>query len=78
MAAPQHYRVRRDKVDRTGVITLRHNSRLHHIGLGRRHVGVRVLVLVAGSDVRVLAEDGELLRQLTLNPGRDYQPQHQP
>src|SRR5207244_7687754 len=26
---PPHYRIRRDKVDITGVITLRHNSRLH-------------------------------------------------
>jgi hypothetical protein len=78
LQAPSHYRVRHDKVDRTGVITLRHNSRLHHIGLGRRHAGVRVLVLVADLDVRVITEHGELLRELTLDPGRDYQPQHQP
>jgi transposase InsO family protein len=77
LAVPTHHRVRRDKVDRTGVITLRHNSRLHHIGLGRRHAGVRVLVLVAGLDVRVLTEDGQLLRALTLDPSRDYQPQAQ-
>jgi len=72
-----HYRVRRDKIDTTGVITLRHNSRLHHIGIGRRHVGIRVLVLVADLDVRVVTEDGELLRQLTLDPTRDYQPHGQ-
>ncbi len=69
-----HYRVRKDKVDITGVITLRHNSRLHHIGLGRRLTGTRVLVLVADLHVRVLTEDGELLRELTLDPSRDYQP----
>ena len=45
---PPHFRVRRDKIDITGVITLRHNSRLHHIGLGRRLVGTRVLALVDG------------------------------
>jgi transposase InsO family protein len=77
-AVPAHYRVRTDKVDRTGVITLRHNSRLHHIGLGRRHAGVRVCLLVADLEVRVLAEDGQLLRALTLDPGRDYQPQQRP
>jgi transposase InsO family protein len=77
-AVPAHYRVRTDKVDRTGVITLRHNSRLHHIGLGRRHAGVRVCLLVADLEVRVLAKDGQLLRALTLDPGRDYQPQQQP
>jgi transposase InsO family protein len=31
-----HVRVLRDKIDITGVITLRHNSQLHHVGLGRR------------------------------------------
>jgi hypothetical protein len=51
--APADYRVRRDKVDTTGAITLRHNSRLHHIGLGRRHAGTRMLVLVANPEVRV-------------------------
>jgi len=55
------------------VITLRHNSRLHHIGIGRRFARTRVLVLVADLDVRVLTEDGELLRALTLDPSRDYQ-----
>ena len=70
---PSHYRIRRDRIDPSGVITLRYNSRLHHIGLGRRYAGIRVMVLVADLDVRVLTEDGELLRELTLDPSRDYQ-----
>ena len=74
ITVPPHCRVRRDKVDITGVITLRHNSRLHHIGLGRKLIGTRVIALVAGLDVRVLTEDGQLLRALTLDPSRDYQP----
>jgi transposase InsO family protein len=73
---PSHYRIRRDRIDPSGVITLRYNSRLHHVGLGRRHAGTRVLVLVADLDVRVVSEDGELLRELTLDPSRDYQRQH--
>lgn len=73
-----HYRVRHDRIDNSGVITLRHNSRLHHIGLGRRHAGTRVLVLARDLDIRVLHTDGELLRQLTLDPSRDYQPQARP
>jgi len=71
---PPHLRVRRDKVDITGVITLRHNSRLHHIGLGRRLVGTRVIALVDGLRVRVITEEGELIRELVLDPSRDYQP----
>jgi transposase InsO family protein len=69
-----HVRVRRDKIDITGVITIRHNSRLHHVGLGRRLSGTRVLALVDGLRVRVITEDGELIRELILDPNRDYQP----
>lgn len=75
VVVPSHYRVRRDKIDASGVITLRHNSRLHHIGLGRRHAGARVLVLVHDLDIRVISEDGELLRALVLDPTCDYQRQ---
>jgi transposase InsO family protein len=72
---PPHYRVRHDRIDSMGKITLRHNSRLHHIGMGRRLAGTRILMLVADLDVRILTEDGELLRELTLDPSRDYQAQ---
>src|SRR6202043_681343 len=36
-AAP-HFRVRHDKVDKAGRVTLRYLSRLYHIGLGRAHI----------------------------------------
>jgi transposase InsO family protein len=70
-----HYRIRHDKIDPSGVFTLRHNSRLHHIGIGRQHAGTNILVLVHDLHVRVLNADGELLRELQLNPNKDYQPQ---
>jgi hypothetical protein len=40
---PTHFRVRKDKVDITWTIMLRHNSRLHHVGLASvaRHPGAR-------------------------------------
>jgi transposase InsO family protein len=75
LVVPAHCRVRRDRVDANGKVTLRYHSRLHHIGLGRRHAGVRVLILVADLDVRVITDDGELLRALRLDPSRDYQAQ---
>jgi hypothetical protein len=56
------------------VFTLRHDSRLHHVGLGRGLAGTRVLALVDGLRVRVITEDGELIRELILDPSRDYQP----
>jgi transposase InsO family protein len=67
-------RVRRDRIDKTGKVTLRHRTRLHHVGVGRAHAGRRVIMLIDGLDVRVLSEDGELLRHLTLDPTRSYQP----
>ena len=78
-AIPLHYRVRRDKTDTSGTLTLRYNSRLHHIGLGREHARTRVLILVADRYVRVVhAETGQLLRELTIDPTRDYQPLGRP
>jgi transposase InsO family protein len=68
-------RVRRDRIDKGGKVTLRHGTRLHHIGVGHAHKGKRVTLLVHGLDVRVISQDGELLRHLTLDPERDYQPQ---
>ncbi len=71
---PSHFRVRKDRVDKIGRVTLRYDSRLHHIGLGRAHKGKRVLILAADLEVRVITEEGELLRSLTLDPTKDYQP----
>jgi len=70
-----HERVRHDRVDKAGAVTLRHNSRLHHIGLGRTHAGTCVILLVQDLQIRVVnAATGELLRELILDPNRDYQP----
>ena len=72
---PVHYRVRYDTVDRNGKVTLRYDSRLHHIGLGARHRGKAIVLFVADRDVRIVDADGELLRELVLDPTRDYQRQ---
>jgi hypothetical protein len=76
---PAHYRVRQDKVDTGGSVTLRHNSRLHHIGLGTRLAGTRITLLVHDLHIRVINRDtGTLIRELTLDPTRDYQPRGLP
>ena len=70
-----HDRVRTDRVDADGKLTLRVNGRLHHIGIGRTHTRTPVLMLIQDLHIRVInAATGELLRELTLNPARDYQP----
>ena len=72
---PAHCRVRTDTIDAAGVITIRYNSRLHHIGLGKRRTGTKVTVLIDDRDIRVLDRDtGQLIRKLVLDPTRDYQP----
>ncbi len=72
---PPHCRVRHDTIDAAGVITLRYNSRLHHIGLSKRRRGTKVIVLAYDLDIRVLDRDtGTLIRKLVLDATRDYQP----
>lgn len=68
------YRVRHDKLDRKGTVTLRRKGRLHHIPVGRPYHGWRVILLIAGLDIQILSPDGTQLRRLTLNPAQDYQP----
>jgi transposase InsO family protein len=72
-----HDRVRRDRVDTDGKVTLRVNGHLHHLGIGRTHARTPVLLLVQDLHVRVVnAATGELLRELIIDPTRDYQPIH--
>lgn len=71
-------RVRHDRIDKTGCVTLRVNGQLKHIGIGRTHAQTHVILLVCDLEVRVInATTGELLRELTINPDRDYQPKNQ-
>lgn len=74
-----HARVRHDTVDKSGKITLRVDGRMHHIGLGAEHRGTRVVILSHDLDVRVIDEaTGELIRKLTIDPAKDYQPLGRP
>ncbi|MDQ3954966.1 MAG: DDE-type integrase/transposase/recombinase [Actinomycetota bacterium] len=68
-------RVRHDRVDAHGVVTIRYKSKLHHIGMGRALKGTSIILLVAGRNIRIIATDGELLRDFELDPNRNYQAQ---
>jgi hypothetical protein len=71
--ADTHDRIRHDRIDKTGCVTLRVAGKLRHIGIGRTHAGTHVILLVHDLDVRVIdAITGELLRELTIDPNRDY------
>jgi transposase InsO family protein len=72
--AQSYFRVREDRVDETGKVSLRYDSRLYKIGLGRAHKGRAIKLLITDRDVRVIDSSGELIRELTLDPSRVYQP----
>lgn len=73
--AGPHYRIRRDRVDSRGAVSLRRAGRMHHIGIGRAHKHTPVVLIIDDLDIRVINNTtGELLRHLTLDPNRGYQP----
>ena len=77
--ADTHDRVRTDIIGKTGTLTLRHQGRLYHIGVGRTHAGTHIIMLIQDLDVRIIdASTGELMRELTLDPDRNYQPTGRP
>ncbi|WP_250033632.1 integrase core domain-containing protein [Paractinoplanes maris] len=66
-----HERLRHDRIDKAGKITLRYSGQLYSIGVGRTHI----LVLVQDLNIRIInAATGELLRELTLDPAKRYHP----
>ena len=77
-AAPEQ-RVRTGRADTDGKIPLDLNGKRHSIGTGREHARTRVLILVNGLDMRIINRDtGELIRELTIDPSRNYQPTGKP
>ena len=74
-----HDRTRRDKIDKAGSVTLRVAGRLRHIGVGRTYARTDVILLVQDLHVTVVnAATGEILRDLVIDPRRDYQPPGRP
>jgi hypothetical protein len=67
-------RVRHDKIDKAGRVTLRYRGKMHHLGVGNAYAGWRVVLLVNGLDIQILGLDGSPLRHLVLDPTIDYQP----
>jgi hypothetical protein len=58
---------------------VRHAGQLYHIGVGRTHARTHILLLVQDLHIRIInAATGELLRDLTLDPSRNYQPTGRP
>ncbi len=73
------YRIRHDRIDTSGKTTLRYNGHLYKIGVGRAHAQTAITMLIIDRDIRIITTaTGELLRHLTLDPNRTYQPTRKP
>lgn len=73
--AGKHYRVRTDRIDATGTVTLRHHGTLLHLGVGRAHAGKSIAILVTDNEAAVFETDtGEVLADFTLDATKTYQP----
>jgi transposase len=77
-AQGEHWRVRTDRVDADGKVTLRHAGRLRHLGIGRAHKHKRIILLARDANVTAVEHGtGEILAEFTINPARGYQPKKQ-
>ena len=71
----EHYRVRYDRIDTTGKVTLRRAGVLHKLGVGRAHATARVVILVDETTVTIThRETGEILGEYQIEPTRKYWP----
>ena len=71
--AAEHFRIRRDIIDQFGKLTLRHGSRLHHLGVGRTHAHTPVLILITPTTVTVISKTGHhLLSTHIIDPDTNY------
>jgi transposase len=69
-----HDRVRTDRVDTGGKITLRHQGTLYSIGIGRTHARTHVRILVQDRNITIInAATGDILRELVLDTTKRYQ-----
>lgn len=71
----EHFRVRYDRLDETGKVTLRRAGQMHKLGVGRAHAGDRVILLVDENTVTITSQTtGEVLGEYLIEPTRKYWP----
>ena len=68
-----HYRLRYDRLDAKGRMTLRRAGRMHHLGIGTADARKRVLALADDHHITVIElETGEVLSTHLIEPDRAY------
>jgi transposase InsO family protein len=70
---PGHYRLRYDRLDPKGRMTLRRAGRMHHLGIGYAHARKRVLALADDHHITVTElHTGEVLSTHLIEPDKTY------
>jgi hypothetical protein len=70
---PGHYRLRYDRLDTKGKMTLRRAGRMHHLGVGATHAGKRVLAFADDHHITVTdLATGEVLSIHLIEPEKTY------
>ena len=68
-----HYRLRYDRLDTKGRMTLRRAGRMHHLGVGASHARTRVLALADDHQITVTdLTTGEVLSTHLIQPEKTY------
>lgn len=68
-----HFRLRYDRVDTAGHVSLRRAGHMHHLGVGKAHHGKRILALTDDTTVTVIElHTGEILSEHLIDPTRGY------
>ena len=71
--AQGHYRLRYDRLDTKGRMTLRRAGRMHHLGIGATHARKRVLALADDRQITVIElNTGEVLSIHLIDPDKSY------
>jgi transposase InsO family protein len=70
---PGHYRLRYDRLDHNGRMTLRRAGRMHHLGIGAAHARKRVLAFADDTQITVAdLTTGQVLSRHLIDPNRSY------
>lgn len=68
------WRTRHDKVDTSGRVTIRYAGKLFHLGVGRKHQGQAVTMVIVDKHVTTaLTDTGEIITEHIIDTARDYQ-----
>lgn len=74
----REFRIRHDRIDNDGKVTLRHEGKLRHLGVRKIHRRKKVVMLIDTEEVTVMdVETSEVLSRHSIAPGKRYWPDKQ-